>query len=344
MRPPFSFLFFLTALTLTLATPWLAHAQPRYIFVDGSSTVYPVSKIVAEDFLKEWDSNVDLKVGFSGTTAGFRKFLAAEIDVAGASRPINRAEIKAARDFKIQFIEIPIAYDALTIAVHPKNTWVDSIKISELKTIWEKSAEGKITKWNQIRPEWPDKEIKLFGAGTDSGTYDYFAEVVVGKDGGLRSDFTGSEDDDELIQGIEKHEGALGFVPYAYFSKEGNKLKALAVQWDYDALTGQTVKGGPAIMPSEEAVFRGSYMPFGRPLFLYVNLKSLEAKPHLKDFLQFYLIHADTYVDRVHYLSLPKISYARSIADLESKRVGTRFFGAPEVGLSVNDMINRRPR
>lgn len=326
------------------AAPQVALSQTRQIYVDGSSTVYPVTKIAAEEFNRQWDDKVKMNVAFSGTSGGFRKFLAAEIDVAGASRPINRTEIKAAKDYKIQFIEIPIAYDALTIAVNSQNTWVDSIKISELKKIWESTAEGRITKWNQIRPEWPDQEIKLFGAGPDSGTYDYFVEVVIGKDGALRSDYTGSEDDEDLIQGIETHPGALGFVPFAYFSKEGDKLKALAVQWDYDAMTGQPVQGTAAVMPSQEAVMRGAYMPFGRPLFLYVSVKCLESKPHLKDFLQFFLIHADTYVDRVQYLSLPKISYARAIADLESKRTGTRFFGTPEVGLSVHDMISRRQR
>jgi len=342
-NPPFR-LAPLALLWCIVVIPNVAWAQSKYILIDGSSTVHPVTKIAAEDFRRRWDSQVQVDVSFSGTSAGFRKFLAGEIDVAGASRPINREEIKAAKDCKIQFIEIPIAYDALTIAVHPENTWVDKITISDLRKMWEKSAEGKVTKWSQIRPDWPDREIKLFGAGHDSGTYDYFKDVVVGPKGELRSDFTGSEDDDELIHGIESDAGTLGFVPFAYFSKEGAKLKALAVQMDFDAMRGQPVNGAPATLPSVDAVHRGSYMPFGRPLFIYVNLKSLDYKPHLKDFLQFYLIHADEYVDRVHYLSLPKISYARSIADLESKRTGTRFSGVPEIGLSVVDMINRQPR
>jgi len=334
----------LALLCLVFAAPDLAWAQTKQILIDGSSTVYPVTKIAAEDFTKRWDSKVKMDVSFSGTSAGFRKFLAGEIDVSAASRPINRAEIKAAKENRIQFIEIPLAYDALTIAVHPENTWVDTITTSELKKMWEKSAEGKVTRWSQIRPEWPDREIKLYGAGLDSGTYDYFKEVIVGPKAELRSDFKGSEDDEELLQGIESDPGALGFVPYAYFSKEGDKIKALAVKMDFDAMTGQPVSGAPATLPSEDAVHRGTYMPFGRPLFLYVNVKSLEFKPHLKDFLQFFLIHADDYVDRVNYLSLPKISYARSIANLETKRTGTRFSGAPEIGLSVVDMINRQPR
>lgn len=321
-----------------------AQAQKRYILIDGSSTVHPVVKIATEEFLRQMDGEIVMKVEFSGTSAGFRKFVAAEIDIAGASRPINREEIKATKDYGIRYLEIPIAYDALTIAVHPEATWVESIRISELKAMWERGAEGKIITWNQVRPEWPNTPVKLFGAGRDSGTYDYFEEVVPGKTVGLRSDYVASEDDDELIRGIEETPGSLGFIPYAYFIKEGKKLRALSVQWDYNAMRGQSVQGTPTTYPSEEAVLEGSYMPFGRPLFLYVNLTSLEAKPHLKDFLQFFLIDADTIVGQVHYLSLPKISYARSIAALESKKIGTRFYGTPEIGLSVYDMINRQPR
>lgn len=342
MRIPSSNLAFLAA--ASLATPPLAHAAEKYILIDGSSTVYPIAKLAAEEYGRQFDSRVNMEVAFSGTSGGFRKFLAAETDVANASRPITREEIKAAKEYGVSYIEIPIAFDALTIAVHPENDWIDSIKISELKRIWERAAEGRAARWNQIRSEWPDTEIKLYGAGRDSGTYDYFSEVVVGVPDGLRSDYTASEDDDELIRGIETNPGALGFIPFAYFSKEGEKLKALAVQWDYNAKSGSPVQGTPATMPSVEAVLRGDYMPFGRPLFLYVSVASLDAKPHLKEFLQFLLINADLYVDQVNYLSLPKISYARSIADLESKRTGTRFSGVPEIRLSVQDLLGRRPR
>ncbi len=319
-------------------------AQERYILIDGSSTVYPIMRLAADEFLKHWNERINMEVSFSGTSGGFRKFVAAEIDIASASRPISREEIKVTKDYDIRYIEIPIAYDALTIAVHPKNDWIDTIKVSELKKIWEREGEGKITRWSQIRPEWPDREFKLYGAGRDSGTYDYFSEVVAGDSDKLRSDYTASEDDNELIRGIETNEDALGFIPLAYFTKEGEKLKALAVQWDFNAKSNSPVPGTPATKPSVDAVLAGNYMPFGRPLFLYVNVTSLEAKPHLKDFLQYFLIHADTYIDQTHYLSLPKISYARSIADLESKRTGTRFSGFPEFRLSVSDLLSRQPR
>ncbi len=334
----------LIILAACLAVSHAAHAQKRYILIDGSSTVNPVVKVAAAEYLRQIDSGIEMEVDISGTSGGFRKFIAKEIDIAGASRPINREEIKATKDYGIRYIEVPIAYDALTIAVNPDVTWTDSIKITELKTMWERAAEGKITTWNQIRPEWPNTPLKLFGAGRDSGTFDYFQDAVTGKKAGIRSDYVSSENDDELIHGIEQTPGALGFIPYAYFFKEGKKLKALAVQCDYDAVRDAPVPGAPATLPSEEAVLSGAYTPFGRPMFLYVNAASLEAKPHLKDFLLFFLINADTFVDQVHYLSLPKISYARSIAALESKQIGTRFFGVPEIGLSVTDMIQRRPR
>jgi len=329
---------------ITLAAASQVHAQNRYILIDGSSTVHPMMQIAAEEYSKTLDRNVKMEVAFSGTTAGMKKFLAGELDITGASRPITREELKAAKVYQIPFVEVPIAYDALTIAVNPDCIWTDSIKVTELKTLWERAAEGKVTTWKQIRPEWPDTPVKLFGAGKDSGTFDYFKDVVVGKSGEMRSDYTASEDDEELIRGIEKTPGALGFVPFAYFTKEGNKLKALAVQFDYDAIKGHAVQGGQPVAPSEQAVLQGTYMPFGRPLLLYVNFKSLDAKPHLKDFLFNYLMSADDIAERVHYLGLPQISYARSIADLESKKSGTRFFGEPEIGLSVYDMINRRPR
>jgi len=335
-------IFFLFA--VLLASPCVASAQNRYILIDGSSTVHPMLQIATEEYLKDLGRGVNVEETFSGTTAGMKKFLAGEIDVAGASRPITREELKAAKVYQIPFIEIPIAYDALTIAVNPECTWANSIKISELKTLWERAAEGKITLWSQIRPGWPESPVKLFGAGKDSGTFDYFKDVVLGKAGELRDDYTASEDKDVIAAGIEKTPGALGFLPYSYFVKEGARLKALAVEFDYDAIKGQPVQGAMAVAPSEQAVLQGIYIPFGRPLFLYVNVKSLNAKPHLKDFLFNYLMTADDIAARVHYLGLPKISYARSIADLEAKNVGTRFSGEPEIGLSVNDMINRRPR
>ncbi len=314
-------------------------AQAGVIAIDGSSTVYPIMKLAGEAFEEKTQGNVKMNVAFSGTTGGFRKFVRGEIDIADASRPILKAEMQEASDQKIAYIEIPIAYDALTIAVHPENTWADSIKVSELKKLWEAEAEGKILKWNQIRPEWPDAEIKLYGAGRDSGTFDYFSEVVVGKMDGLRRDYAASEDDTELVRGIESNKYALGFIPYAYFSDAEDGLKALAIEWDYDAMSGREVKSAP-VLPSNKAVSQGYYIPFARPLFLYVNAASLE-KPPVQDFLNFFLKDAGTYVRKVNYLPLSEIAYKTAIADIQKRRLGTRFGGEPVVGIAMHDLLTR---
>ncbi len=317
-------------------------AQGPVVTVDGSSTVYPITKLAGEAFEQETKGAVKVNVAFSGTTGGFRKFVKGEIDIADASRPILKTEIEEARANGIEYIEIPIAYDALTIAVHPENTWAESIKVSELKKLWEAGAEGKITKWSQIRPEWPDAEIRLYGAGGDSGTFDYFSEVVVGKMDALRRDYTGSEDDTVLVRGIEGDKFALGFIPYAYFFGADNKLKALAIEWDYDAMSGRQVKSAP-VLPSNKAVTQGYYIPFARPLFLYVNVKSLE-KPYVKDFLNFFLKEAGTYINRVNYLPLSQIAYKTATTDIDEKKVGTRFDGEPVVGIAMHDLFTRRRR
>jgi len=317
-------------------------AQAAVVTIDGSSTVYPITKLAGEAFEQQTKGDIKVNVAFSGTTGGFRKFLKGEIDIADASRPILKAEMEEAKANGIEYIEIPIAYDALTIAVHPENTWAESIKVSELKKLWEAEAEGKIMKWNQIRPEWPDAEIKLYGAGGDSGTFDYFSEVVVGKRDALRRDYTGSEDDTVLVKGIEGDKFALGFIPYAYFSDADSKLKALAIEWDYDAMSGRQVKSAP-VLPSSKAVYQGYYIPFARPLFLYVSAKSLE-KPYVKDFLSFFLNDAGTYINKVNYMPLSAIAYKTAIADIDGKRVGTRFGGEPVVGIAMHDLFTRARR
>ena len=281
---PFPRVTLLVATFIAIAT---AHGQEKTIKIDGSSTVYPVSAGIAEEFQKQKGDQVKVDVQFSGTSGGFRKFLKSETDIQDASRPINKDEMAQAKANGIEYIELPICFDALTVAVNPKNDWVDSIKVSELKKLWEPEAQGKITKWNQIRPEWPDAEIKLYGAGGDSGTYDYFTEVIVGKARSSRADYNGSEDDNDLVKGIESDPYALGFIPYAYYYAQEDRLKALAIEWDIDPHTGREIKAKP-VMPSPSAVLRGHYNPLGRPLFIYVNKKSLE-KPEVREFVEFYI-------------------------------------------------------
>lgn len=304
--------------------------------IDGSSTVYPVTEAVAEEFQSEMRGKVKVTVGIAGTGGGFKRFCRGEIDVTGASRPILVEELELARASGLDFIELPICFDALTVAVNPANTWVDSISISDLKKIWEPSAQGTITRWNQIRPEWPDEELVLFGAGADSGTFDYFTEAVVGHAKASRGDFTGSEDDNTLVQGIAGTKSALGFLPYSYYIANADKLKALAIEWD---------KAGPAkgVLPSAENVLNGSYQPLSRPMFLYVS-KAAVARPEVKRFVEFYIDNAAELSAEVQYLPLPKSAYETIRARFEALQVGSAFGGVPEVGLTVDEILSREPK
>jgi len=206
--------------------------ETSVIKIDGSSTVFPVTEAVAEEFQKEKQGKVNVTVGISGTGGGFKKFVRGEIDVADASRPIMSEEMAQARANGIEYVELPIAFDALTVVVNNQNNWVTSISVADLKKIWEPDAQGKITHWNQVRPEWPNEKIALFGAGSDSGTFDYFTEAIVGKAKASRGDYTASEDDNVLVQGVEGNKYALGYIPYAYYAPHSSRMKALAIEWE----------------------------------------------------------------------------------------------------------------
>ena len=271
------------------------------ISIDGSSTVYPITEAVAEEYRSE-ASEVQVTVGVSGSGGGFKKFSRGEIDIANASRSINEEEQKAAEAKNISFQELSVAYDGLTVVVHPENDWVKDITVAELKKIWEPEAQGKIMRWNQIRPEWPDKEIHLYGAGVESGTYDYFTEAIVGKSHASRGDYTASEDDNVLVQGVSTDPNALGFFGYAYFDENKDKLKAVPVDDEDDS------NGKGAILPSLETVKDGSYAPLSRPLFIYVNSTAAN-KPHVVDFVNFYLESAGELAQEVGYIPMPAEKY-----------------------------------
>jgi phosphate transport system substrate-binding protein len=205
------------------------YAQDKLIKIDGSSTVFPATEAVAEEFQKHTKGAVKVTVGISGTGGGFKKFCRGETDIADASRPILKQEMEECKANGIEYIELPICFDALTVAVHPQNNWVDAITVADLKKMWEPEAQGTITHWNQIRPEWPKEKLVLFGAGSDSGTFDYFTEAIVGKAKASRGDFTASEDDNVLVQGIEGNKYALGYIPFAYYAPHAKRMKALAI-------------------------------------------------------------------------------------------------------------------
>lgn len=251
-----------------------------------------------------------------------------------ASRPIKPEEAKAAKEGGVEYLELPIAYDALTVVVNSKNDWVDSIKVSELKKIWEPEAQGKIKKWNQIRPEWPDKEIKLYGAGSDSGTFDYFTEAVNGKSKASRGDYTASEDDNVLVQGVEGDKYAMGYMGYSYYAAHQKRLKALGIEWD--------TKNKPSSKPSEETVLAGIYNPLSRPLFIYVNVKSL-AKPEVKKFVEFYLTNVDRLTREVKYIALPGTAYEKIKSRFEKTEKGSAFLGQDDVAVPIGEILNRVP-
>jgi phosphate transport system substrate-binding protein len=313
-----------------------AAAGTGLVKVDGSSTLFPVTEAVAEEFQKSQSGKMRVTVGISGTGGGFKKFGRGEIDVVNASRPILSEEMELAKSNGVEYIELPVAFDALTVVVHPENNWVSSMTVEELKKAWEPGAQGKVMNWNQIRPEFPSDKMVLFGAGADSGTFDYFTEAIVGKAKSSRGDFTGSEDDNTLVQGIEGNKFALGYLPFAYYEPHKDRLKAISIQWDKN-------KVKEPVAPSMENVLAGTYNPLSRPLFIYVNVASLE-RPEVKAFVDFYLENAGKLATEVKYLPLPAESYAAVKERLAQRKKGTGFGGHPEVGLPIEEILKREPK
>ncbi|MBZ0326187.1 MAG: PstS family phosphate ABC transporter substrate-binding protein [Altibacter sp.] len=268
------------------------------IKVDGSSTVFPVTEAVAEEF-RSIQPDVKVTIGVSGTGGGFKKFSRGETNISNASRPIKDKEIAACKENNIKYLELEVAYDGLAVLVNPENTWVDSFTVEELKMIWEPAAQDKIMKWNQIRPEWPNEEIHLFGPGVASGTYDYFTEAIVGKSGSSRGDFTASEDDHVLVQGIAGDKYSLGFFGLAYYSENADKLTLIGVN-----------NGTEVVKPSLETVKNGTYTPLSRPLFIYVNSTSVSS-PEVVEFVNFYIDNAAELSKDVGYIPLPSENYTK---------------------------------
>lgn len=266
------------------------------IKVDGSSTVFPVTEAVAEEF-RVVNPDVKVTIGVSGTGGGFKKFSRGETNISNASRPIKDKEISACKENNINYLELEVAYDGLAVVVHPENAWVDSFTVEELKKIWEPSAQGTIMKWNQIRPEWPNEEIHLFGPGVASGTYDYFTEAIVGKSGSSRGDFTASEDDHVLVQGIKGDKYALGFFGLAYYAENQDALRLIGVH-----------NGTEVVKPNLETVKNGTYSPLSRPLFIYVNSTSVHSS-EVVEFVNFYLENAGELSKDVGYIPLPDDIY-----------------------------------
>ncbi len=302
------------ALTTTLTASFIQTANAGNlkgtVALDGSSTVFPISEAVAEEYRNE-EPRVRVTVGVSGTGGGFKKFIAGEIDINDASRSIKDKEIAKAKVNAIEYIELPVAYDGLSVLVSKQNTFVDSLTTAELKQIWQPGSSVKV--WQDIRPEWPNKPIRLFGPGSDSGTFDYFTKAINGKEGASRSDYTSSEDDNVLVQGVGGDKFALGYFGYAYYKENTAKLRAVPI----DA-------GKGPISPTFETINTGVYAPLSRPIFIYVNPKSLE-KPQVASFVDFYIKNAATLSTEVGYIALPKASYINSLAKIAKRETGTAY-------------------
>jgi phosphate transport system substrate-binding protein len=303
------------------------------VHIDGSSTVFPIMSAVATQFQKVELTKVG--VAISGTTGGFRKFCAGETDITGASRPIEASEEDTCKKNGVDYVEVPVGYDGLSLLVSSKNDWARDITVAELKKLWEPGAHSNISKWSQVRLGWPDREIHLYGAGTDSGTYDYFTDAIVGKEHSSRSDYTSSEDDDVLVKGVASDELALGFFGYMYYAKNKDKLNVLAID------DGNPANGAGPIIPSPETIQNGTYQPLSRPLFVYAAVKSL-GRPQVASFMNFYLERGWKLVGQVGYVPLPANAYALGMARVSARRTGSLFGGqGSQVGVSVSDLLQK---
>ena len=311
-----------------------AVAQAQTVKIDGSSTVYPISEAVAEEFQKSKQGKIRVTVGISGTGGGFKKFCRGETDISDASRPITASEMKACAAAGIKYVELPVAYDALTVVVNPKNTWIKEFKVEELKKMWEPGAQGKVTRWKQVNQAWPDRALKLFGPGADSGTFDYFTDAINGKEKASRGDFTASEDDNVLVQGVSRDVGAVGYFGLAYYAENKDKLKAVPI----------VNKGSSkAVMPSLETVMDGTYQPLARPIFIYVSDKAM-ARPEVKEFVEYYLAHGAKLSREVGYVPLGKQHYDLALKNFTARKLGTGFGGKAEVGVRLDDLLHREAK
>lgn len=303
--------------------------------IDGSSTVYPISEVAADGFQKASKGSVRVTVGMSGTGGGFKKFCLADAslrtDISGASRPITEKEMKACKDAGVKYIELPVAFDALTVVVNKQNP-LNSISVEDLKKMWEPAAQGNITNWKQINPSFPDRALKLYGPGTDSGTFEYFTEATVGKSKSSRSDYTASEDDSLVVQGVSRDPGAIGYFGYAYYAEHMDRLKALSIA---------PSAGKRAVAPSEKAVMDGAYTPLSRPIFLYVNAEAAK-RPEVREFVEFALRNAAAFARDVKYVPLAASDYGKGLENFRKGRTGTAFGGHNEVGVKLTETFARK--
>ncbi|UNU23242.1 PstS family phosphate ABC transporter substrate-binding protein [Microcoleus vaginatus] len=305
--------------------------ESQSIKIDGSSTVYPITDAIAKEYQNTNPKKASITVEFSGTGGGFRKFCAGETDISNASRPIRPGEMEACNKAGIRYYELPVAFDALTVVVNPKNSWAKDITVAELKKLWEPAAQGKITRWNQIRPSWPNQPITLYGAGKDSGTFDYFTEATVGTAKASRTDYTNSEDDNVLVQGVIKDPNALGYFGLSYYEANQTQLKALGID-----------NGKGPVLPSIETVEKAQYQPLARPLFIYVSYTAVQNKPEVGEFVQFYMKKAPSLVQSVGYIPLPSEGYQLIYKNFYNGKVGTVFGGKAQLDATIGELLRQQ--
>ena len=303
------------------------------IRIDGSSTVFPIAEAVAEEYQLDRRGAVRVTVGLSGTGGGFKKLCRGDVDISNASRPILEEEMALCRNAGVTFYELPIAFDAITVVVNPKNDWAKSVTVADLKKMWEPEAQGKITRWNQVRPEWPDAPLMLFGPGADSGTFDYFTEAVVGKAKSSRGDYTASEDDNVLVQGVENNKNALGYFGFAYYISHQERMRALPIE----------EQDGSQVLPSPATVTDGTYQPLSRPLFIYVSNKAVE-RPEVRQFIEFFFSQGTKLTAEVGFVPLPDQAVKLALKHFQEGRVGSVFGGVPEVGVTIDELLNREAK
>ena len=311
------------AATVTLTVSSVQSQGVPTVKIDGSSTVYPITEAVAEDFQKAKKGAARVTVGVSGTGGGFKKFCAGDTDISNASRPIKASEREQCKKAGINFIELPVAYDAIAVVVNKNNTWAKNLTTAELKKIWEPGAKGKITNWSQVRPGFPNAPLKLYGPGADSGTFDYFTEEINGKSKASRTDFTPSEDDNVLVQGVSRDKNALAYFGFAYYDANKSKLKIVPIN---------------GVTPSRQTVENGKYQPLARPMFIYINAKAAK-RPEVKQFVEYYLSNAAKAAQSVKYVPLPAKAYSTALSHFRKPKLGTVFVGKSEVGLTIDELL-----
>lgn len=316
-------------MTISMTT---SAAAEKVISIDGSSTVYPLTKEVADEFQKIRKTKVNINI--SGTGGGFAKFCRGETQIQNASRPILKKEMELCKEAGVQYIELPIAYDALTVVINRENDFVKSLTVEELKKMWQPGAQGKIKNWRQVNSAWPNVPLTLYGPGNDSGTFDYFTEAIVGKAKQSRKDYTASEDDNVLVSGVASEKGALGYFGYAYYEENQDKLAAVPIIAKKDA---------SPVIPSAESVKNGTYQPLSRPLFIYVNATAAAFKPEVREFVDFYLYlkSSPNVAKRIKFIPLPVNEYAAVNKHWKALKPGTGFDGVPEVGVKIEDLLAR---